>query len=903
MSWSLAWHADLIGELRGLLAQYPLDETFIAHQMTALYWSGRPADALSLYRQTRDRLVDEQGTEPGPVLSELHQRILRRDPQLAVRLATRRPGHVSPLDTLPPDTVDFLGREDELALLTAESGDSPQVRVIEGMPGAGKTALAVQAARLAAEQYPDGMFYLSFRTYDRGGPALSSGEALHGLLTMLGVPATQIPDATGERAALWRAQLSRRRVVVILDDAASRDQVRPLLPVSGRCLILITARRRLPDLEGARVIALDVLPPDDAAALFRRIAGAGRGQDADELDRAVESCGGLPLAIQHAAARLARSQPGPGDHQDYLGNSGDLARLADLADELSPARLRSSVAPGPEVSSAFDLSYQALEPDHQRYFRRLGLSPCPAVSLQAAAALAGGTLAEAEKTLNALIDHHLLVRTPDGQFRLHDLIRGFAAMRAASDDPLPEQRQAAGRLIDFYLHSADQADRVLHPFRHRMPVSVTYPPVTGQALGTQEDAAGWLELEWRSILQVAQHAGRHEWKRKCADLTHVLAGFVEVRGYWEEAIAAHTLALQACRDLADPIRIAQASLELSVVSQQAGRHEVALTLAQDAVAAYRSLADRRGLAGALDQVGLINLRAARCREALAYFLEAKGLYGAASDGDAGDADAHGLANTLSHSGISCWQLGHCSDAIGYLGDALALYREVGDRRGEAKTLSNLGKTQLQCGYHRDALRSFRASLEIFSEIDGAQNQAIAHQNIGSVYRYKGSYEKALAAYRRALAIYRDIGDLPNEADVLNDIGAIYQSAECYEESLVHFEKAGSIAEHIGNLSEQVTALRGIADARRGSGRYGEAFDSYQSALRLAREIGDPYQEAKVLEGIAETTLSTQQPFAARIVFRQALDIFERLGMPEAESARIRIETTDPAFSLRTSLSA
>ncbi len=876
----LGRHADLVGELRHLLAQYPLDETFIAHQMAALYWNGRPGDALSLYRDTRSRLIDEQGTEPGPMLSELHQRILHRDPQLAVRNAGQRLGPVSRPDNLPPETVEFVGRGEELGLLTGEHGDTPRVSVIEGMPGVGKTALAVHAARIASGEYPDGMLYLDFHAHDPGRPSLDPAEALHRLLRMLMVPATQIPDAIGKRAALWQAQLSRRRAVVILDDAARLDQIRPLLPVAGQCLILITTRRRLPDLAGARTLTLDVLSIDDAITLFRRIAGQGSAQDEDEVATAVGLCGRLPLAIQLTAGRLAQDGP---------------PRLADLIEELSqsPAQLGGTGAASPEVMSAFDLSYGALEPDHQRFFRRLGVSPCADVSLQAAAALGGCTLAEAEKALAALLDHHLLARAPGDQFRFHNLIRGYAAVRAARDEPELEQRQAVARLLDYYLHTADQADRVLHPFRRRRPVSVTYLPAASPALGTQEDAAGWLESEWRNILRAAQHAGRHEWKRKCADLTHVLADFMEIRAYWDEAIASHTLALQACRDVADPARVAQASLELSVVSQQTGRHEATLPLAEDAAAIYRSLADRRGEAEALDQIGMAHQRTARSREALAYFHEARILYHDA-------ADQCGVANTLSHSGIACWYLGRYPDAMGHLHEALSLYREVGDRRGEAKTLNNLGRMQLYCGYHRDALEGYQKSLEIFSAIGGAQNEAILYHNIGGVHHYKGSYEEGLAACRRALAIYRAIGDLPNEADVLNDIGAIYQSAECYDEALIHHQKAKLIAEEIGNLSQQVIALRRIADVRRGSGQHGEAFDHYHIALRLAREIGDPYEEAKILEGIAESTLNTQQPYAARIVFRQALDIFERLGVPEAESARIRIETMNPASDRRIS---
>jgi tetratricopeptide (TPR) repeat protein/DNA-binding SARP family transcriptional activator len=876
----LGRHADLVGELGHLLAQYPLDETFVAHQMTALYWSGRPGDALSLYRDTRSRLIDEQGTEPGPVLSELHQRILGRDTQLAVRGADQRPGRATRPDTLPPETAEFVGRNEELGLLTGEAVSIPRVAVIEGMPGVGKTALAVRAARRAAEQYPDGTLYLDLHSHDPESPSLDAAEALHRLLRMLSVPATQIPETIGERVALWRAQLSRRRTVVILDDAASHDQIRPLLPAAGQCLMLITTRRRLPGVGSARTLTLDVLSVDDAITLFQRIAGEGRVQDVDKVTTVVELCGRLPLAIQLTAGRISHDRP---------------LTLADLIEELSqsPARLGGTGTASPEVIAAFDLSYRALEPDHQRFFRRLGVGPCACVSLQAAAALVGCTLAEAEKALATLLDHHLLARAPDGQFRFHDLIRGYAAARAARDDPEAEQRQAVGRLLDYYLHSADRADRVLHSFRRRLPVPITQLPAASPSLGTAEDAAGWLESEWRNILRAAQHAGRHEWKQKCADLTHVLADFLEIRAYWDEAISAHTLALQACRDVADPARIAQASLDLGAVSQQIGRHEASLLLAEEAAGIYRSLGDRRGEAEALDQMGMAHQRTARAREALAYFHEARLLYRDA-------ADQRGVAGTLSHSGIACSQLGRYPEALAHLRDALSLYRSAGDRRGEAKTLSNLGRMHLYCGFHRDALASYQKSLRIFNEIGGAQNQAILYHSIGGLYHYKGSYEEGLAACRRALAIYRDIGDLPDEADVLNDIGAIYQSAGCPDEALIYHQKARLIAEEIGNLSQQLIALRRMADLHRGSGQYGEALDHYDTALRLAREIGDLYEEGKILEGIAESTLTTQRPDAARIVFRQALDIFERLGVPEAESARIRIETMDPAFGRRIS---
>src|ERR1700753_541291 len=378
----LGQHTDLVGELSQLLVQYPADETLVGHQMIALCRSGRPADALALYRETRRRLIEEQGAEPGPVLSDLHQRVLSRDPELAVQTSGRRPGRAPAPDTLPPEPADVVGRDRELASLTTDG--VPGVAVIQGMPGVGKTTLAIRAARLAADQYPDGTLYLNLHSHDPGRPPLDPAEALYQLLQMLSVPAPQIPETIGERTSLWRSQLGRRRAVVILDDAAGHDQISPLLPSVRRCLILITTRRRLSDLGRARCLTLDVLPDGEAIALFQRISGESRAEDAAKIAAAVKRCARLPLAIQLTAGRIARhGLPGPHD-------------LLDLPDLPVPPDLPGAEpnAPAPEVTAACDLSSQALEPDHQQLFRRLSVSPCATFTLPAVAALGGCTPAE-----------------------------------------------------------------------------------------------------------------------------------------------------------------------------------------------------------------------------------------------------------------------------------------------------------------------------------------------------------------------------------------------------------------------------------------------------------------------------------------------------------------------------
>jgi tetratricopeptide (TPR) repeat protein len=876
----LGQHTDLVGELSQLLVQYPADETLVGHQMTALCRSGRPADALALYRETRRRLIEEQGAEPGPALSDLHQHILGRDPELAVRPSGRRPAQAAPPDTLPPVTAEFVGRDRELAALVG--GGHPGVAIIKGMPGVGKTTLAVRAARLAADQYPDGTIFLNLHSHDPGRPPLDPAEALYQLLQMLSVPAAQIPETVGERTSLWRAHLGRRRAVVILDDAAGHDQISPLLPSTSRCLILVTTRRRLPAPDRARSLTLDVLPADEAVALFRRISGESRA-DENRIAAAVERCGRLPLAIQLTAGRIAQhGLPGPHDLPDLP----DLPPLPSL-----PGNEPNAAAP--EVTAAFDLCYRALEPDHQQLFRRLSVSPCATFTLPVMAALGDCTQAEAEKALGALLDYHLLTSAPGGLHRFHDLIRGYAVTLAGHDDPPAERREAVSRLLDYYLQATDQADRVLYPFRRRMVGPSGLLPAGPSPLTTADDATSWLESEWRNILEVARYADRHDWKPQAADLIDRLADFLEISTYWSEATAAHALALQASRETADPARVARAALALSTMRYLTGEAEASISLAEEAAAIYRAHGDRPGEARALDQVGVAHFRTGRWREAVACFSEARALYQSAED-------LQGVAETLGHSGVCGWQLGRHAEAAAQMQEALALYRAVGDRRGEMKVLINLGRVHFFSGLHQEALDAYSEALQGAREIGSALDEAILYQNIGSVHRDTGDHGEALAAYRKALAMYREIGDLPDQAEALNDIGAIYESAACYDEALAHHQRAHQIAEDVGDLSQQLTALRMMAGIHRKSGRYSEAVEVYETALQLSRQTGDPYEEGKVLEGMAEAVLNTHRFEAARITLRQALDIYERLEVPEAEAVRDRLRTMAPDYVARIS---
>jgi DNA-binding SARP family transcriptional activator/tetratricopeptide (TPR) repeat protein len=863
--------AELLGELSRFRAQYPLDEGFVGLEMRALHLSGRRADALALYRETRLRLIDEQGTEPSAALSQVHQRILGDTPETDPARPHLGPDSALGPDTLPPDPGDFTGRDYELGLLTGSFHDIPSVTVIEGMPGVGKTATAVRAARMLARRYADGQLYLNLHAHDPGHEPLVAAEALYRLLEMISVSPAGIPRNLADRSRLWRIELGRRQMIIILDDAASAAQIRPILAATAQSLILITARHRLAGLDHAGMLALDVLPAGEAVALFSKVCGAGAAPDRDEAAEAVRLCGYLPLAIKLTAGRLRQDAP---------------PRLRDLLGELTstPAAMQAGTTRG-QLASAFGLSYRGLSAGQQLVFRRLGAQPCATVTLHAAAALAGLDVTSTEAAIEVLLDRYLLAGTSAGRFRQHDLLRGYAAALAAQQDPAPELRQGVGRLLDYYLHNADLSDRLLYPHRWRLPVLIRNPALAAPAVDTPEGARRWLESEWRSILQAARYAREHEWQSRSADLIHVLAGFLEAMAYWDEAIAAHTLALQTCRELADPSRVARSLLDLSLVQQRIGLHQQTGTLAEEAARIYLALGDERGMAEALDRLGMVHYYSPDYPSALAYFREAHDRY-------VHTGDDHGVAVTLGNIGLVCWHLGRRADGFRYSDQALAIYRQLGDRRGEAKMLNNLGYMHRDLGYHRDAVRNYQQSLSIFSEIGGRWNLAILYSNIGGIYQYKGEYEKALDEYRRALDICREIGDLRGQAAFLNDIGSAYRCLDDYSQAFSHHQQAAVMAEQIGDSGVLAAARRGMADTHRGAGRPGPAQEEYAAAIRLAREIGDPHEEAKCLGGLAETVLQAQGAGKARIIFRQALDVFEQIGAPEAEAVRIRIETLD-----------
>ncbi|GAA1897576.1 AfsR/SARP family transcriptional regulator [Actinomadura bangladeshensis] len=836
----LGLHTEVVGELVRLSAAHPFDEKVAGLLMTALYRCDRPSDALAVYARVRALLAEENGTEPGPGLRELQERILRRDVGLA---ATPRPEGAPP-DTLPPDIDDFTGRDDELGALTGRAHH--RVSVITGLAGVGKSALAVRAACVLAHRYPDVRLYLHLRGHDPELPPLSPHAALAELLRLLNVPARRIPAGLADRAALWRREMERRRAIVVLDDATDVRQIRAILTARS-VRFLVTARRRLTGLPGAGYVRLDVLGVDAARALVRGIAGQLRDVDVDAI---VRRCGRLPVALRVAAGRAATGV----FHHDEVG--------AEDGEGLAEA--------------AFGLSYRALTADQRMVFRRLGLTPCPETDAHMVSVVSGATEEVAREAVEALLDHHLVHESVPGRLRMHDLVRAFARSRAFAEESSADRRRAVGRLLNHYLVRADRADRALYPHRHR-------PAAAAEGGGEEHDARGWLETEWRNGLVLAHHAIQHEWRQHGVRLVQSLSAFLEEHGHYEHAAEAQEEALQAARELGDAGSTALTLLALSQTKARRGHFAEALSLAEEALMLTRATADPRAAAEALDRMGIYLWQTARCREALAHHREAQALYRRAGD-------RRGEAEALGHAGIALGQLGRFAEALGHLRAALDGFRLAGDERGAAMAHNNLGEIQRQRGYHRDAVRHYEESGRVFGGV--GEYRAILQNNIGNVHQYKGNYAEALRCHREAITVFRTAGDRRNVADVLNSLGVTYLLMGRPAEALVHHQKAERSAQEIEDPYQRVRAVQGIADAHLATGRGAVALEHYRQALMIARGIGDPYHEGKAHEGIAAALLRLRGPDAARIHWRQALDLFERLGVPEARAIAIRLQMMD-----------
>ncbi|TDB92858.1 tetratricopeptide repeat protein [Actinomadura sp. 7K534] len=864
----LGEHAKLVTELNELLDRFPGNEKTVELLMRALHRGGRSAEALRVYERARQRLAAELGASPNPGLRELHRQILSGEPGPAASPGRAR---AFPPSDLPGDLHTFTGREaelDRLAEMAGEGGGTAvTVLAVDGMPGVGKTTLAIRLAHRLAPRYPDGQMFLDLFAHDREREPLDPAAALGRLLRASGVDGDRIPADLDGRAALWRTELAGRRVLLVLDNALGHDQVRPLLPGSPGCLVLITSRRRLVGLDAARTLSLDVLAPDDAALLLTRSAGLAPDADPESVRTVARLCGRLPLAVQLIGNRLR--------HRTSW-------TVADLADRLGGLRSRLTEfrAGNRRVSAAFELSYLGLDERQRLAFRLLGLHPGADLTARDAAALLDTAPADAESLLDDLHDHHLIAEPRRGRYRYHDLIREYARHLVADLDPAPVREAAVDRLLDHYLAAAAHADRLLFPYRSR-------PDATAPAFfGDAGAARAWIREELDNVLRVARHAADHGRPRHAALLAAALGEHLESQGHWPEAADLHERAVRAWRDLGDGEGTARALADLSRLLLRAGWHEEALNAANEGLTI--SAAGPAVVAALHDLLGLIHWHRSEYDVAVGYYDRALELWRSAGD-------RAGEAEVLHHRAIISFHQGRYAEATKEMRIALARYEEVGHRRGRQMVLNNLGDIARKLGRYDLALRHYEEAGAVMEM--SRQHLATWLNNIAAVRVKSGHADEGIENYRQALSIYRELGARRDEAACLNNIGLWYAEMNREGEALIHFQKSLQLSQEIPERFEMTAALRNIADVSRRAGRYQAALDHYEESLALARSIGDAYQEARALDGIAQVMVQIHGEAQAAPYRRQALDIYEELGVPEADEARLSPDDRDSAAGI------
>lgn len=786
---------------------------------------------------------------------------------------------------LPRTTAAFTGRERELAQLTgladtarsASSAGTVVISAIDGMAGIGKTALAVHVGHALAERFPDGQLFLDLHGYTQGMAPRDSGDALAVILQAYGIPPQQIPMDLDARAALYRDRLAGSRTLILLDNAATETQVRPLLPGDGKCLVLITSRRRLKGLDDAYPLPLDLLPESDAIALFRKVAGPDRTEaDDPALEQVVALCGRLPIALRIAAALIRNSR------------TWTLGRLTGTLRERRPGRELKGFSDGDRsLTAVFDLSHESLAEDQRRLLRALGLVPGPDTDAYAAAALLGTDPDDADLLLQDLVDHNLLAEPAVGRYRMHDLVRRYTRNLAA-DDPSDQRRFATDRLLDYYQHTAARADALIS--RHTRPESArpAQAPAHVPAWTDPEAARAWLRAERANLEACLELAADRGWSGRTVAFSAGLATLLRTDGPWPQALSLHSTAAAAADSLDDRLGQAGALAELGEVCRLAGDYPAAMRHLHAALRLYRDLGERRGQANALTELGAAQLLTGDYEGATRDLGESLEWFGQLGD-------RLGQAGALTELGEVCRLTGDYPGAMRQLHAAHLLYRELGERRGQAGTLTYLGAARRATGDYAGGAEDLSAALELLRALGDRRGRANALTELAAVRRATGDHQGAMRDLEEALEICRDLGARLGQSDALTELGEVRRLTGDYEGAVRDLEEALALCREIGSRGSEAWALNRYAAVLATTGDPGGALVMYRDALRLTQAVRQPNDEAFALEGIGECLLLQAEPEEGSAHLHRALEIFRRLGMrPDAERVQARLaETSTP----------
>ncbi|MGN9812378.1 AfsR/SARP family transcriptional regulator [Micromonospora sp. BQ11] len=832
--------------LREALALDPLREPAHVLLVRAMHARGDHPGALAAYESARTALAEKLGIEPGAELRRVHRLVMEGGQTPApvmepgnntgpLRPATptsdtRRP---APASWLPRPVPYFVGRAEILVRLTAETrrlaARTTPVHVIEGMAGSGKTTTAVHLARLLRPSFPDAALFIDLRGHGDSG-AVAPVAALGTLLRQLGVPSARIPAEQDYRAELWRRELAHRRCVVVLDNAATTDQVLPLLPSEPGAVVIVTTRRRLDGLDVSPPCALPLLTPTEGLALLESAAGRDRVAAEPETAAAVvRKCGFLPLAIRLAGARLAHRP---------AWRVGDLARLLDdTTSHLGHLAVRERT-----VAGAFATSYEPLSSPVKRLFRLLSVHPGPHFTVPMAAALAGEAAPTAARILDELVDCHLVEEARSGRYRMHDLIRRYSVELSLATDGSDSREAARVQLLDFVLHSALTAADVLESglVRRQVPVAAPYRsdlvgPMDGQAVD-------WFEDERPNIVALVASAGENGHHRYAWQLARAVWRFCYIRAYFEDIIATHGHGLSAAEAVDDLAGTALMNNYLASALVRTGNYQGALDHLAAAVAACERQGDRSNLFRFRANLVAVYWLRGDLHEAVEV--------GEAAMRDSGGYNNHEVPSELTNLGLALGTLGRHEKALHIHRLHLFRARVNGDYFHILNALGHIGAVKTRMGHHAAAVPLLRASVALRERTGHRYAEAEVRNDLGVALRGLGQISAAIREQEHALQLAMDSGESHVEAAALNELGL---------------------------------SLAQSGDDRRSAGMF-------HAALRVATRISHPYEQGRALAGLAEHFVTTD-PAEARRHWERALAIFRRMGVPECFEVERRLAET------------
>ncbi len=827
-------HAEIAGELGEAARQHPLRERMQVLLMAALHRSGRQADALAAYRHAREVLVDELGLDPGPELREAERAVLEGRPIGTGGRAATPPVDLEPEPDpepgipaqLPHAPAGFVGRTAHLSALGGMLREASPVLLtaVVGGGGVGKTALAMTWAHLVKDEFPDGQLYADLRGY---GPdrATQATEVLAAFLRGIGVEGNSIPEDPDERAARFRTLVDGRRMLIVLDNARSAEHVRPLLPGSATCRVVVTSRDALSGLvtkEGAHRINLDRMNPSEATHLLTSLVGERPEPEPEAMAELAARCAGVPLALRIAAERL-RDAP----HR----------RVADLVADLSDDGARLDVLDGGDedtsLRAVFDASYSHLSAEAGRLLRLFGIHPGRDCDLGAIAALAGLPLSTTRQLVRALTRANLVEESGPRRYGLHDLLWTYSAELAETVDPPEEHEAALGRLLDHYLAEAARASTII------FPEETVHSGDVGKSLPAYADGMRWLDSERANLLSagdVAVDIGRPDY---VIALSRILTWYLDVAGYLDDARALHERALDLARSTDDVVAEGTALRGIGLVHFRARRYAESTRLTERALAMHQDAGATTQAATTLNCLGVLYGFSGRTAESERAFVRAIDLYH--------EIDPSWLMayRPLTSLGLLHRRRGNLEEAERLLHEAYARTVDAGLLVGQAHAAYGLA------GLHRDkgrlgtALEFARRAESLAGEAGFRLLQGLSRVRLGSIYARLRDFAEAHRVYQRALAVGVAIGSRQLQAQALNGDAETYATEQLDARAAAAFRESLAITGYRGAEYERARAHAGLGAVCANHGDDAGAVEHWQEAYDLFRGLGaveaDPAQ--------------------------------------------------------------